>query len=217
MQMQRKQQGFTLIELVAVIVVLGILASVALPKFFGLQGEARAAAVNAAKANLASSANMAHAKMLATNSMGYTFDGVGPIQWSAHNPTGESAGLIAGLNTVSGGSAMMGMWSGSVGQSTSDWVYVAPGATFGKAGTVGGVTTATVTLANTGNAASGTGNEHAWVPMSAAGNTTATSYNASSCYVKYTDATLSGTMGTTQVVNGPFVTAVTSGCSATGM
>lgn len=218
MQMQRKQQGFTLIELVAVIVVLGILASVALPKFFGLQGEARAAAVNAAKANLGGAAQMAHAKMLATNSMGYSFDGVTPIEWSAHNPKGQSAGLIAGLNTVSGGSAnMMGMWSGSVGQSTSDWVYVAPGSTFGSAGTVGGVTTATVTLANTGNVAGGAGNEHAWVPMSAAGNATATSSNASGCYVKYTDATLSGTMGTSQVVNGPFVTAVTSGCSATGM
>lgn len=212
MQMQRKQQGFTLIELVAVIVVLGILASVALPKFFGLQGEARAAAVNAAKANLGGAAQMAHAKMLATNSMGYTFDGIGPIQWSAHNPTGESAGLIAGLNTVSGGSAMMGMWSGSVGQSTSDWTYKAPGSTFGTAGTVGGVTTTTVTLANTGNAASGLGNEHAWIPASAG-----TGYNASGCYVKYTDATLSGTMGGTQVVYGPFVTAVTSGCSATGM
>lgn len=217
MQMQRKQQGFTLIELVAVIVVLGILASVALPKFFGLQGEARAAAVNAAKANLGGAAQMAHAKMLATNDMGYNFDGVGPIEWSAHNPTGQSAGLIAGLNTVSGGAVSMGMWSGSVGQSSSDWVYVAPGSTFGKAGTVGGVTTATVTLAKTNNAAGGAGNEHAWVPMSAAGDATATSNNASGCYVKYTDATLSGTMGTSQVVNGPFVTAVTSGCSATGM
>lgn len=218
MQMQRKQQGFTLIELVAVIVVLGILASIALPKFFGLQGEARAAAVNGAKANLASSANMAHAKMLATNSMASTFDGVGPIQWSAHNPTGEAAGLIAGLNTVSGTPGMMAPSATYIGVSTSDWEYIAPGATFGKAGTVGGVTTATVTLANTGDAANGTGNEHAWVPRSAAGSAAgALSYNASGCYVKYTDATLSGTMGTTQVVNGPFVTAVTTGCSATGM
>ncbi|BBE50009.1 Type II secretion system protein G [Ferriphaselus amnicola] len=219
MQMQRKQQGFTLIELVAVIVVLGILASVALPKFFGIQGEARAAAVNAAKANLAGSANMAHAKMLVTNTMPSTFDGVGPIQWSAHNPTGESAGLIAGLNTVSGTPGMMSISASFTGVPSADWEYIAPGATFGKAGTVGGVTTATVTLVSTGDVAGGNGNEHAWVPRSAAGaqGTGALSYNASGCYVKYTDATLSGTMGGTQVVNGPFVTAVTSGCSATGM
>lgn len=221
MQMQRKQQGFTLIELVAVIVVLGILASVALPKFFGLQGEARAAAVNAAKANLASAANMAHAKMLATNSMPYDFDGVSPIQWSAHNPTGESAGLIAGLNTVSGGMASGMMWMGGVGASSADWEYIAPGATFGKASTVGGVTTVAVTLATAANAGTttATGAEHAWVPRSAAGSGVgALTNNASGCYVKYTDAVLTGTTaGGAQVVKGPFVTAVTSGCSATGM
>lgn len=39
-----KQQGFTLIELVMVIVILGILAATALPKFVNLQGDAYAAA-----------------------------------------------------------------------------------------------------------------------------------------------------------------------------
>jgi len=40
-----KQQGFTLIELVVVIVILGILAATALPKFIDLSGQARGAAV----------------------------------------------------------------------------------------------------------------------------------------------------------------------------
>ncbi len=201
MQMQRKQQGFTLIELVAVIVVLGILASVALPKFFGLQAEARAAAVNAAKANLAGAANMAHAKMLVTNQMPSTFDGIGPITWSAHNPDGPAAGLIAGMNsnTPTG----MGMMQTGVGASiTSDWTFVAGGTTFGSASNTA---TSQVTLA---------ADESAWLPK---GVSTASS-NANACYVKYKNASLSTAMnGSNQTVIDPVVTAVTTGCSYSGM
>ncbi|MGL4893853.1 MAG: type II secretion system protein, partial [Shewanella sp.] len=42
----KKQQGFTLIELVVVIIILGILAVTAAPKFINLQGDARVSALN---------------------------------------------------------------------------------------------------------------------------------------------------------------------------
>src|SRR5690349_12238540 len=56
------QRGFTLIELVVVIVILGILAAFAVPRFMGMEGEARAATVKSLGGSLMSAASMAHAK-----------------------------------------------------------------------------------------------------------------------------------------------------------
>ncbi len=51
---KRNQKGFTLIEIIAVLVILGILAAVAIPKFFDLQGESRQKAVEGALASVQS-------------------------------------------------------------------------------------------------------------------------------------------------------------------
>jgi len=59
-----KQQGFTLIELVMVIVILGILAATALPKFAGLQGDARIASINAAAGAMKSAMAIVHAQAI---------------------------------------------------------------------------------------------------------------------------------------------------------
>jgi prepilin-type N-terminal cleavage/methylation domain-containing protein len=50
--MRYKQSGFTLIELVIVIIILGLLAAVAVPKFIDLSTDAKTAATNSVAASL---------------------------------------------------------------------------------------------------------------------------------------------------------------------
>lgn len=65
--MRNKQTGFTLIELVVVIVILGILAAVALPRFISLTGEADDAATKGVAGALASASAINYAARVAGN------------------------------------------------------------------------------------------------------------------------------------------------------
>ncbi|MCD9541537.1 prepilin-type N-terminal cleavage/methylation domain-containing protein [Photobacterium carnosum] len=103
----KKQQGFTLIELVVVIVILGILAVTAAPKFMNLQGDARHASLDGLRGAINGAAGIVYGKAaIAGQENSADPINVGEpdhqIQTVYGYPTATSAGIGAALSGVNG-------------------------------------------------------------------------------------------------------------------
>lgn len=121
----RHQSGFTLIELITVIVILGILSAFALPRFAGLESQARSASLDGLGGSVRSGAALAHALWLANGASPSTVTMEGQsiaMDTTTGYPDDTDTGIkkvLQSLDGYSAGAAGGGYQFGVTGTSTT--------------------------------------------------------------------------------------------------
>ncbi|MCX7991154.1 MAG: prepilin-type N-terminal cleavage/methylation domain-containing protein [Proteobacteria bacterium] len=119
------KKAFTLIELVIVLILIGIIAAVAVPKFIDLQEEAKKNAVKGAVASVRSAINMFYANASIKNkATKYPDTKAKLLALMQNNKLPENPLATAGdKSDVSVGTSNFGVCTGADGTAKVGWVY----------------------------------------------------------------------------------------------
>lgn len=126
----KQQKGFTLIELIIVIVVLGILAVTAAPQFINFQSDARESTVKGAQASIQGAMQLVYAKSLIEGTEGSDDSSVttenGSVTTAYGYPTADAAGIAAAAGLGGDWAATEGTGSAEEGSPASGSIGFAP-------------------------------------------------------------------------------------------